>query len=382
MVQLGKIGKVRTSLRASVMYLEKESRTEASIMTAGLNISDDPSVFMTTVRGLNAYHNVPETRIEGRTTEFSFSAEEVDSQDEEACAQAFGIIYRTAERAWGDRGFPVLLHGQRDGDAALFHVHAVLPNVNVDTGKAMRGDDHSWERVAVILAEEMEAAGMRHSHQSMRDRVQAIQEKQPHRYERSAVQRVDVQARKAGQPAFPDRVAAVLKELEEAGTKPASVEELDTALEPHGLTVRRRGKRLTYSERKAAEGKKQPQSARQDRVQLAAETLYPAQEVHHRAVLNLPERTEMRRQAPVVTLEEWETEWAEEGASRRRREAWEAEQARQEAQQQARRDLERQREAQEAERQREARRRMWRAELGRPAAAAPETTKNTGPELG
>lgn len=285
MAYLGKMKKVQTSVRAVVMYLEKESRSEASIFTAGLNASADPSVFMSTIRGLQEHHGVPSDRLPGRTTVVSFTAEEVDPEDEEACARAFEVVRRTAARAVGDRGFPVLLHGQRDGDSRLFHVHKLMPNVNVDDGRAMRGDDYTWERWAVILAEEMQAAGIEHSHEAMRERVKAIQERQPHRYERSGRTSEDVQARKRGDVALPDRIVEALGEVfpDRSGQsgalamvarskEPADLEELNERLAGRGLSVEQRSGKLVYVELvdEETEGgtvRRQGRRARQKRVE-------------------------------------------------------------------------------------------------------------------
>lgn len=383
MVYLGKIARVKKSMRATVLYFEKESRTEASIHVAGLNAPADPSLFMTAMRGLNAHHQVAASRLDARATVFSFTREEVDPDDDQACADAFELVKRTAEQTWADRGFPVLLHGQRDGDEGLFHVHVLLPNVHLDTGRAMRGDDYSWERAAVVLDEQMQAVGMQHSHEAMRDRVQAIREHRPHRYQRSAHATVDVQAKKQGRQTFPERVALAMKDLEDQGKRPQSLDELDELLKPAGLTVRRRSKRLTYAEREGRDGKK-PQAARQERVQLAAEQLFPPEVITHKArpKFNIPERTEERRRAPRVTAEELEGPAGAFAENRAAEQIAEQKRRRREEREAARR-MERQ---QELAREREARQRReaWR-QPSRPSyrpSSPPDRTKDTGPELG
>ena len=380
MVYLGKIARVKKSMRATVLYLEKESRTEASSHVAGLNAPADPSLFMTSMRGLNAHHQVAASRLDARATVFSFTREEVNPDDDQACADAFELVQRTAQQTWADRGFPVLLHGQRDGDEGLFHVHVLLPNVHLDTGRAMRGDDYSWERAAVVLDEQMQAVGMQHSHEAMRDRVQAIREHRPHRYERSAHATVDVQAKKQGRQTFPERVALAMKDLDDEGKRPQSLDELDELLKPAGLTVGRRGKRLTYAEREGQDGKK-PQAARQERVQLAAEQLFPPEVITHKArpKSNMPERTEERRRAPRVTAEELEgpagafaeNRDAEQIAEqkRRRREEKKAAREREHQQELAREDAARQRlEA-------------WMQPPSYQPGSSPNPTKNTSPDV-
>lgn len=375
MAYLGKIARVKTSMRATVQYLEKESRSEASIHVAGINAPADPSLFMTAMRGINAHHQVPADRIDARATVVSFAADEVDPEDDQACADAFEVVRATAQEAWGDRGFPVLLHGQRDGDSGLFHVHVLLPNVQLDTGRAMRGDDHRWERAALILDRQMKAAGMQHTHEAMRERVEKIEQKQPHRYERSAHVTADVQAKKRGERTLPKRVAEAMKQLEEQGARLASLEELDDALAPSGLTVRRRGKKLTYSEKRGQDGKK-PQSTREDRVKLAAEQLYPDTEHHSRAMMGMPERTHVRRHAPAVTLAELDERFVKEQQAQQRQ-----------ARAKERRALEEQAKRTQIAREDEERRRMERSMRSswappyRPSTPT-HTSRDDGPELG
>lgn len=277
MAYLGKIARVKTSMRATVLYLEKESRSEASIHVAGISAPADPSLFMTAMRGINAHHQVPADRIDARATVISFAADEVDPEDDQACADAFEVVRATAQEAWGDRGFPALLHGQRDGQTGLFHVHVLLPNVELDTGRAMRGDDHSWERAALILDRQMKAAGMQHTHEAMRERVQKIREGDPERRQRHPETHADRRARMAGRQAFPDRVAGVLREA--MSSNPKDLGELDGKLREHGLTVRVRGKNTVFEELEPAPGRKRAQSSRHDRVarayELAGEPVVP-----------------------------------------------------------------------------------------------------------
>ena len=269
MAYLGRIKNVEQSVRAVVAYLEKESRGEASIARMGINVPADPSLFMTAHRGLLAHHQVPDSRIEGRTTVISFAADELDPNKEEDCERGRRIIERTFQRAWGDRGFGVLVHMQRDGDTGLLHGHGLTPNVHQETGRAMRGDDYSWERIALILNEEMEREGVQHSHEAMRERVQAIKEGDPERRQRHPETHADRRARMRGAQAFPDVVAGAMRQA--MSSRPKDLEELNEKLQEQGLSVRIRGKNTVFEELEPTEGRKSPRSSRHDRVERAYE---------------------------------------------------------------------------------------------------------------
>lgn len=272
MATLAKIKTVQSSTRATVQYLHKESRSEASLFTSAINAPAAPRAFTAAMDGLRDFHKVPDSRIEGRTTVVSFSREEVDPDDLEACESAFKIVERAAQKTWGDRGFPVMLAGQRDGESGFFHVHAVMPNVQLDTGKAMRGDDHSWERAAVILDDEMRAAGMEHSHESVRDRVQAIREQRPRRYQRSGLASEDASAAKRGEVPVNKQIADALSEIHADPMGPVNAGEVNARLaQACGFELRTRGKKgaLVFVEQEATGGRKTPRRVRADRVAYA-----------------------------------------------------------------------------------------------------------------
>lgn len=271
MATLAKIKTVQSSTRATVQYLHKESRSEASLFTSAINAPAAPRAFTAAMDGLRDFHKVPDSRIEGRTTVVSFSREEVDPDDFEACESAFKIVERAAQKTWGDRGFPVMLAGQRDGESGFFHVHAVMPNVQLDTGKAMRGDDHSWERAAVILDDEMRAAGMEHSHESVRDRVQAIREHRPRRYQRSGLASEDASAAKRGEVPANKQIADALSEIHADPMGPVTFDELNERLDPCGFRLMGRGKKgaVVFVEHEATGGRKTPRRVRADRVAYA-----------------------------------------------------------------------------------------------------------------
>lgn len=238
MPTLGEVQKVRNVVGLTE-YLRrvKDGMDERNLFEIGINVPY--GAFAAAVERSQEDWG-KEGLILARSSEVSFTHEEVDPDDLEACERAVEMVADFVSRRAGDR--LGIVAGQRDN--GRFHVHFALANVDPTTGAAMRGLDASWRDMVKTLAETMRDHGMQHSDQRIRDREARILAGED---EKDAAGRTKTQLgqRRRGIEGPRDAMCRQVAEVLAKGT-PASIEQLRERLAVHGLGVKERpGKQRT-----------------------------------------------------------------------------------------------------------------------------------------
>lgn len=159
-VKVVQSGKTARTAKSLVGYLtvggtkrrEGISRFEAVTATNGVPTSPGPSGWQATAKALTSTaQRFPSSRArhEVHHVVISFGPDELDPSDPDSIYKALAVAHAFADEAWPTRQtFAVC---QRDGEGGKIHVHLAVANLDMLTGKAARGTDISWTRLAPVL---------------------------------------------------------------------------------------------------------------------------------------------------------------------------------------------------------------------------------------
>lgn len=90
-------------------------------------------------------------KVQGQLVTISFGKDEMDWKNEDDIEKARKVMERFVRKSFPNH--QALAVVQADGENEVLHVHAVVSNVDMITGKSMRGRQASWTRVSKITDE-------------------------------------------------------------------------------------------------------------------------------------------------------------------------------------------------------------------------------------